>query len=324
MTALFWIVFLVASLVVLRTWLDRRISPPRQLDPFDGVVYPVGLAWVAERRAEQPRATVLCMHGFLENLHYFTEFYADPEIQLILVNSADYHLPISDPHIVSADWAHPPTAEPGTIAYDAEVLLQALEHLPASDTVRLHGHSRGGAVILEAAARRPELFRGVEVVLEAPVLPGANSRLPLSAPLLWLLPLVTPIWRRFPITALHRKLYGPLDNARKRRLIEGYPSNPRRPRTMRTNLLDLQHWMRSRGPELYQHLEQGTVVIATGDHVLDVDSMAASATQAADRLTVTEVPECSHFVTPDQPERIPPLPGAPPPRPDNQNTEEQT
>ena len=48
------------------------------------------------------------------------------------------------------------------------LMLRALEHLPRSPIVRVHGHSRGGAVVLEAASMRPELFKDVEVLLEAP------------------------------------------------------------------------------------------------------------------------------------------------------------
>ncbi len=317
-----WAVTVALGLLLAREWLDRRACRVRHQEAFDGKIYPVGLAWVAERRPSEPRVTVICMHGFLENLHYFTEYYAAPDIQLILINSADYHLPVPDPRIERADWAVPPNSPPGTITYDAEVLLQALEHLPVTRRIRVHGHSRGGAVILEAASRRPDLFRNAELVLEAPTLPGARSSLPVSALMLWLLPFVAPLWRWFPITPLHSRLYGPLDNPRKRRLIDAYPSNPRRTRTIRRNLQDLQQWMSGQGPELYTHVRQGAVLIATGDHVLDVDSMRASAQQAGGRLAVHEIPDCSHFVVPDQPEQIPQL--SPTPGNDNERTEEQT
>src|SRR5262249_15346106 len=143
------------------------------------------------------RVTVVCMHGYLENFGYFLPFYSAPEVQLVMISSAGYHAPGT---ATRPDWARPVDGAVGTIEYDAAVLVQALEHLPKAPRVRVHGPSRGGAVVLEASRMRPDLFETAEVVLEAPVLPGGKTRTPISAAAMWLLPFLIPLWRMQPIS----------------------------------------------------------------------------------------------------------------------------
>src|ERR1043165_7677029 len=138
----------VLALVAARAWLVRRLLTPPLLEPFDGPGSRVGEATVLERASESPRVTVVCMHGWLENYGYFLPVYAARDVQLIMIASADYHTP--GPATVPA-WARPVAGVPGTIEYDAAVLVQALEHLPKTSRVRVHGHSRGGAVVVEAS-----------------------------------------------------------------------------------------------------------------------------------------------------------------------------
>ncbi|MEZ5569937.1 MAG: hypothetical protein R3E54_16640 [Halioglobus sp.] len=75
-------------------------------------------------------------------------------------------------------WPSNPYA-PGTIEHDAFYVTLALEHLARGTRVSLHGHSRGGAVALEAGRQSPRLARppdkSVTAILEAPVLPGARA-----------------------------------------------------------------------------------------------------------------------------------------------------
>jgi pimeloyl-ACP methyl ester carboxylesterase len=239
----------------------------------------------------------VCIHGYLENFHYFTEFYADPEIQLILISSADYHAP--EPTATPA-WARDVPGVPGTIEYDAAVLVQALEHLPRAEKIRVHGHSRGGAVVLEASVLRPDLFTRVEVVLEAPVLPGGKIRTPISAVTLWALPFIVPLWRNNPISKQNRELWGRLDDPRKRQVISALAFNPRRIRTMLANLTSIAAWVERTDA---QHLSvvRGKVIIPGDDRVLDPESMRASAERAGERLEIVTVPESSHFVLFDEP-----------------------
>jgi pimeloyl-ACP methyl ester carboxylesterase len=260
----------------------------------------LGEATVLERASPEPGVSVVCMHGYLENFDYFTQFYADPDIQLILISSAGYHAP--EPTTTAA-WARAVTGVPGTIEYDAAVLVQALEHLPRAARVRVHGHSRGGAVVLEASVLRPDLFADVEVVLEAPVLPGGRTRTPISAAALWVLPFIVPLWRMRPISNQNLALWGRLDDPWKRRTISALPFNPRRVRTMLENLRSIAMWSARTGAH---HLSsvRGTVIVPGDDRVLDAASMLASAERAGDRLQIVHAPGSSHFVLFDAPELL--------------------
>ncbi len=310
MNVLVWIIAILVVVVGLREWLARRVGPAPTGEALDAHVYRVGEAHVLERSGgDKPQATVVCMHGFLENPLYFTEHYREGNVQLLGICSGDYHLPLENPDIRPAPWARPPEAPLGSIEYDAAVLVQVLEHLPKSRVIRAHGHSRGGAVVLEAAAMRPDLFQSVEVVLEAAVLPEGRPRQEMPAAVRWLLPFLIPLWRKNPINPRNRSIWGPLDDPRKVRLIENYPFNPRRVSTIIANLKHMRRWMQARGTSIYQQLDHGTALIPEKDKVLDPATMRASASKAGDHLTVVDLPECSHFVVPDRPHSIPPLPG---------------
>jgi pimeloyl-ACP methyl ester carboxylesterase len=247
------------------------------------------------------------MHGFVADMRYFTHYYSDPDLQLILLTSCDYHVPITGPRYRSAPWVKPPTEREGTIAYDAAVLVQALEHLPRTGSIRVHGHSRGGAVVLEAASMRPDLFKQVEVVLEAPVLPQARPYVSTTAIQLWLMSFVVPLWRREPISQRNRGAWGPLDNARKRELIMAFPFNPKRVATMVSNLRGIDDWMKGRDASLYRNIPRATVLVPGKDRVLDTHSMLESARRAGPGLSVVTLDGCSHFPLWDRPDALPPL-----------------
>jgi pimeloyl-ACP methyl ester carboxylesterase len=159
---LLWWGAALGLVLALRAWLVHRAWDAPPAVRLDAVAYDVGSAVIIERNGPAPWATVICMPGFLEDPRYFLHTYADPDLQLILLSSADYHVPFAGLKRQPAPWARTPTVEPGTIEYDAIVLVQALEHLPRTTSIRVHGHSRGGAVALEAASLRPDLFRDVE------------------------------------------------------------------------------------------------------------------------------------------------------------------
>jgi pimeloyl-ACP methyl ester carboxylesterase len=295
------------ALVATRQWLLHRKSSPRHQEAFDGVVYRVGEAAVAERHCEAPRATVLCMHGFVEDLRYFVRYYQDPDVQLIALASGGYHVPIHGPVVKHAPWARVPAHPHGSISYDAEVLVQALEHLPRSRNVRVHGHSRGGAVVLEAARLRPELFRDVEVVLEAPVLPQGRAVMEPTALEMWAFAFRVHLWRAHPLHPSVTRAYGPLTDPRKRELLAGFPHSTERVVTMVHNMRDIERWMRERDDSLFQNLRRGTVLVPMADRVLAPEAMLASASRGAPPLELRVLEGCSHFVLLDRPEALPPL-----------------
>jgi pimeloyl-ACP methyl ester carboxylesterase len=290
----------VLVLVIVRSVLVRRLQAPPAFDPFDGAIYQVGDATVLERTSKDPTVTVVCMHGYLENYGYFLPYYAAPNIQLILISSAGYCTPGT---ATSPGWARAVDGTPGTIEYDAAVLVQALEHLPRTSRVRVHGHSRGGAVVLEASMLRPDLFENAEVVLEAPVLPGGKPRTRISAAAMWVLPFLIPLWRLQPISKRNQALWGRLDNADKRRAISSLPFNPRRIHTMIVNLESIKAWS-ERDDARRLSAVRGVVLVPADDQVLDPATMATSAERGKPRLQTVHVPDCSHFVLYDAPQLL--------------------
>ncbi|HEY0094915.1 MAG TPA: hypothetical protein VGB96_11340 [Archangium sp.] len=68
----------------------------------------------------------------------------------------------------------------------------------------------------------------------------------ISAAQLWLLPFLSPLWRREPISQRNRGAWGPLENERKREPIMAFPFNPKRVATMVSNLQGIGDWMKQR------------------------------------------------------------------------------
>ena len=300
----FLIIDFTVLVLVLRNVGANRALGPRATEPFDGLEYRLESSFIYERRPETPRATVLCMPGYLESPAYFTAHYADPSLQLILVTLGDYGAPFTARAQVDAIWPRP-TEPLGTIEHDAQVLLAALEHLPVTKRVRVHGHSRGGAVVLEAARRRPDLFRDVEVVLEAAVLPQGALFSAVTPVVLWLMPLLLLLWRRAPLNPRATAAFGKLTDARKRSLMAGMPRNPNRGRTAVTNVESILAWSTKHDHSLFENV-RGVALIADDDRVLDSTSMRTSASKGR-HLRIIEAADSSHFVTLDRPDLIPPL-----------------
>src|SRR5690625_3679849 len=140
------LVILIILVGLTRRWLLYRPVAAPTSEPFDGVIYQVGQAAVAERRSPAPEVTVIGVPGYCENARYFTAHYADPRIQLIILISADYHPGLDCQSLAAAPWADLPSVAAGSVEYDAQVLCQALSQLPKTGHIRIHGHSRGGAV----------------------------------------------------------------------------------------------------------------------------------------------------------------------------------
>ncbi|WP_304638625.1 alpha/beta fold hydrolase [Pseudomonas sp.] len=297
----------ILVVVYLRRFLLRKDVEPAQRVPFRGELYPVGGATLSRQRSGNPKQSVVVVHGFVENFLYFTRYYDQPDLELVGVTCSGYNLPVEAPRFSSVDWTKTPEPPVGTIAHDAQVLILALEHLVSTDTVRVHGHSRGGAVVMEAARLRPDLFERVEVILEAPVLPQGRPYAPMPGWFIWFLPFYLSAWQQNPINERNRSMWGPLDDPYKRSLVMGYPFNGRRASVLMTNLRDMNRWMREEDAHLFANLQRGAILVPERDKVLHPGAMLAAASQAQN-LQIIEVPEGTHFVIFDNPERVPPLP----------------
>lgn len=294
----------------LRTWLLRRPLAPVNHEHFGGTIYQVGESVVAYRPAQgAARQSVIAIHGFLEDFRYFTALYQDPSLELILVNNSGYHCPDREQMPQPAPWGNVTNPHGiGTIEHDAFIFNLALQHLLTGSRVRAHGHSRGGAVILEAGRQAPERFREVEVILEAPVLPGGKGHpaleLTFSAPGRYLLPINFSLLRHVDTVRFGGFMFTPL-TPRKADLVRGLYFSPKTFDIVLKNLKSMQDWIETRDASLFGNIPHGTILIGARDLVLDRAAMLRSAQTAHPTWRVIETYGTSHFISLDQPSAVP-------------------
>ncbi|BES73283.1 hypothetical protein RE428_43010 [Marinobacter nanhaiticus D15-8W] len=282
---------------------------------FSGRVYRVGKGAVSVRNHSGEAAqTVIGVHGFLENHCYFTQAYESPTTELILLTCSNYHIPVNGVTLESADWEVPIKHLEATIEYDACILNQALANLPSTDSVRVHGHSRGGAVILEAVRQRPELYENVEIILEAPVLPQAKLHALVTTLLepvshgMW--PWLIRIINSAPSSAYGQTFFGKM-NPRKKQLLSHLFSATRDHLTIVRNIENIMAWTERTNVDIYENIRHGTFLIPQVDRILDRTSMLDSARQSPTTMRIIETQALSHFITLDSKEWIPSLASLP-------------
>lgn len=276
---------------------------------FSGRVYRVGKGAVSVRNhSGKAEHSVIGVHGFLENHCYFTQAYDAPSTELILLTCCNYHIPVNGVTPETPEWEVPINQRESTIEYDACIVNQALTNLPSTHNVRVHGHSRGGAVILEAIRQRPELYGNVEVVLEAPALPQGKIH-PLVATLLepvshgmwpWLIRLINST----PSSAYGQTFFGKM-NPRKKQLLSKLFHATRDHLTIVRNIENIFDWVARTDTDVYQHIGYGTFLIPAVDRLLDRQAMLESAGHAPATMRIIKTEAPSHFITLDNKEWVP-------------------
>lgn len=285
-------------------WLNR---PQRftAATAFDGTLYQVNHTEIIKREASATaQHTVICFPGFMENQHYFLELYAGLDVEFIALNNADYFSGLYAKTTLTPDWATLNPFEMGTIEHDAHVLCQVIEHLATCDRITLHGHSRGGAVILEAARQRPDLAARVTALLEAPLLPQARPAPKLERFAryggLYVFPLYMGLMRNLPThRMINDKSHYPL-TPRKREIIAGSAHLPKRYSTALRNMLNIRDWQQKTPFDLYGLFSDIRIVLPQQDDVLCRTSMAHSATQHP-HVQIIETRDTNHFISLEQP-----------------------
>jgi len=289
----------------------KLIKPIEQsyTEMFSGKVFTVGKGAVSVRNhSGEAKHTVIGVHGFLENHCYFTQLYQESTTELILLTCSNYHVPVSGPMPEPADWEIPIKFLEATIEYDACILNQTLENLPSTKNVRIHGHSRGGAVILQALSQRPELYENVELILEAPALPGGKTHPLVSALLepvshgMW--PWIIRFINSTPSSSYGQMFFGKL-NKRKKQLLNKMFSATKDHLTIVRNIEDLFAWMDRADHSVYEHIKHGTFLIPKMDRILDRELMLKSARHSPNSVRIIETDAMSHFITLDDQKWIP-------------------
>jgi len=289
----------------------KLIKPIEQsyTEMFSGKVFTVGKGAVSVRsHSGEAKHTVIGVHGFLENHCYFTQLYQESSTELILLTCSNYHVPVSGPMPEPADWEIPIKYLEGTIEYDASILNQTLENLPSTNNIRIHGHSRGGAVILQALSFRPELYENVELILEAPALPGGKTHPLVSALLdpvshgMW--PWIIRFINSTPSSSYGQMFFGKM-NKRKKQLLNKMFSATKDHLTIVRNIENLFEWMDRADHSVYELIKHGTFLIPKMDRILDKELMLKSAQHSPNSVRIIETDAMSHFITLDDQKWIP-------------------
>jgi len=291
----------------------KLIKPIEQsyTEMFSGKVFTIGKGAVSIRNhSSKASHTVIGVHGFLENHCYFTHLYNESSTELILLTCSNYHVPVSGPTPEPAEWEVPIKYLEATVEYDACILNQTLENLPSTDNIRLHGHSRGGAVILEAANQRPDLFENVELILEAPALPGGKTH-PLVSTILepvshgmW--PWIVRFINSTPTSSYGQMFFGK-SSERKKQLLNKMFSATKDHLTIVRNIENLFSWMDRADYSVYDKIKHGTFLIPKLDRILDRDLMLKSAENSPNCVRIIETDALSHFITLDDQKWVPSL-----------------
>jgi len=315
-TALTVLAALVLLFIAFRSYWLYSSRPRKFTVDFTGKLYRAGENCIAVS-AGDPDAdrTIICFPGFLEDIRYFMDLYREEDCQLIFVNNAAYNFPVDSSDIEDLGWEKNPY-KVGTIEYDGFHLGLVLKHLASGSQVVLHGHSRGGAVVLETGRQYPELMRAdgkyIRAILEAAVLPGGktagNGSDPIPFALVCLfLPMVLGMSRNGGEEKLLKQPMMRPTTSRKTELCMGIYHHPRRYKTCLVNVRSIRDWQRGTDESVYDNYERIDFVIGERDDVLDNPSMIASAERAEVRnegANILRTEHTNHFITLERPEYL--------------------
>ncbi len=314
------VIGLIVFIHIVRSIIMRVKNPPKNHQDFVGDLLQVGKSVVAFQAASNPdinpKRTVVCMHGWLEDHRYFGEIYNTNNNsamdELILINSCDYHMPNTARVANKVDWQ---TANPYpecTIEYDAAVLIMAVKNLATSSNIVLHGHSRGGAVVIEAIKQAPKLFAQAQVILEAPMLPEAtisrSHKLPkvvsmvLSRVVIFLFPFVMFYLSRKAISTATTKGRGRNDN--KRVLLSGLFLSAKNAAVLVRNFENMLVWPLQNKMDILHGVRAGCILIGEKDTVLSRRLLLKSANKLNDNFEVIQTQKTGHFISLDIPDEV--------------------
>lgn len=309
--------FVLVAVILIHSYRHYALHKPNKpIDqlPFEGDIYKLGDNVVGKRKLSgEPTKTVVCMPGFLETAAYYYDLYKDADVDLILVNNCFYHSPLDESKARRPAWFTSENPyESGTIEHDAFVMAQVLQHLPSTDNVILHGHSRGGAVVMETGrllqsmpARERHHYAAV---LEAPVLPqgkarGHDSPLLVRLAMRYFMPLMFHQFRDNAGKYLNFSGYKHPHTDIKQHLISQVFGNPKQLHITVTNINSIDQWAENTGYGTYDAFTDITVLVPVKDIVLDRDIMLQSAT-ARPHVKVKEVENADHFISLERPEFV--------------------
>ena len=270
----------------------------------------------ATNKGPQEKYTIVCFPGFMETMQYFTQLYDQKNVDLIIINNFDYHNPFKNKEIKDLNWKEAIPYAEGTIAYDAAVLNLVIKHLVKTDKIVVHGHSRGGAVTLDAARQNPTDFSHIDILLEAPILPQA--RLPKSAERIFYyggqitVPFLIPLAKHLPSSIRQKSPIFVKNSPRKYELLTPMVANPNSADVMFKQIKDILQWPAVTTFDAFNNGRSCTIVMGESDSILSRRKMKKSALQAEAmslsksevNIQIVETQQTDHFISLEQPAQI--------------------
>jgi len=253
------------------------------------------------------KTTLVCFPGFLEDMRYFLEVHKDTPARLIIINNGNYQNPFDRQPAAAPAWFVQPPQPLGTIAHDANCLNQVLEHMCGTEKIIVHGHSRGGAVVLEAGSQQPQQVKSIDALLEAAVVPqgrlAGNLEKKLKPAGLYLAPFIFALMRR---QSEARRLKLPMmwvTTPSKEKIVACIPFTPKQYSTSVTNNANIIDWHANSGYEYYDNYQRISLLVGQRDSVLWREAMLKSAAQA-ERVEVIETQGTDHFISLEKPKLV--------------------
>lgn len=306
MKALLILLFIVVLVPVTRRALANKVWQAPSGEAFNGTLLRLGnnLIGLLDRShlpaASVSQTTLVCFPGFLEDMRYFLEVHRDTPARLIVINNANYQNPFRHSAVATPSWFTGNPHPLGTIAHDAYCVNLVLEHMTGAERVVLHGHSRGGAVVLEAGNQRPDLTRNKEVILEAAVVPRGrlfdNGEKKLQPVGLYLFPIILSLMRILPESLRLKSPMMWVSNPTKDKIIAAIPFTPRQYATAEINSANIIEWQASASYACYEHSRRVTLYVGQRDSILCREAMLASASRSS-AVTVIETSGTDHFIS---------------------------
>ncbi len=302
---------------ILRYFIQNAKTQALNHQDFDGDLYQIGesvVAFQADNGAtDTPKRTVVCMHGWLEDQRYFSKVHHNKNDELILINSCGYHLPNTKRSTKAANWQTPNPYAKYTIEYDAAVLIMAVKNLASHANLVLHGHSRGGAVVIEAIKQAPDLFAQAHVILEASILPEATVSRTHQYPkiidkvltniILYVFPFIAFYMSKKTLSATTIKGMG-LVNKENGFLLSGMLACAKSAIVLQHNIENMLVWPLKNKMHILENVKSGYILLGARDTVLSRRLMLKTAQKHRGALKIINTENSSHFISLDIPGQV--------------------
>jgi pimeloyl-ACP methyl ester carboxylesterase len=295
--------------------LNKPLPAPKPI-PFEGDIFSVGETVFAIRnQGADTSKTIICFPGFTETIAYFVDLYKDENCQVIFVNNSFYHSPFNLNKVKKMNWETNPY-EPATIEHDGFYLARIIKEFSSNSNIFIHGHSRGGAVVLDAGRQFPEITRPqdktVTAILEAAVVPKGTS-LGMSTSKIgnaisaYLLPIFFNYYSKSSQESLEKTAMMNPTNRLKNSIMMGNLRSPKFYWVYLTNVINITTWQEEQTYTLYQNFHRVILLQGERDDVLVNKTMEASALEGEklnDQVRIVKTKNTNHFITLEQPKYI--------------------